>query len=53
MVLCRTREWMRCFLRQESQLAQALSTSNDWCLRLSKESSAKQQLEEDVSSLKL
>lgn len=42
-----------CLLWKESQLAQALSTSSDWCLRLSKEASAKQQLEEDISALKL
>ncbi|XP_038560364.1 outer dense fiber protein 2-like isoform X1 [Micropterus salmoides] len=38
---------------KESQLAQALSTSSDWCLRHSKEAAAKGQLEEDISALKL
>ncbi|XP_070690460.1 outer dense fiber protein 2-like [Pempheris klunzingeri] len=38
---------------KESQLAQALSTSSDWCLRHSKEAAAKGQLEEDVSALRL
>ncbi|XP_044051158.1 outer dense fiber protein 2-like isoform X2 [Siniperca chuatsi] len=37
---------------KESQLAQALSTSSDWCLRHSKEAAAKGQLEEDISALK-
>ncbi|XP_030272867.1 outer dense fiber protein 2b [Sparus aurata] len=38
---------------KESQLAQALSTSSDWCLRHSKEAAAKGQLEEEISALKL
>ncbi|KAG7219202.1 hypothetical protein INR49_019262 [Caranx melampygus] len=38
---------------KEAQLAQALSTSSDWCLRHSKEAVAKAQLEEEVSALKL
>ncbi|XP_031161900.1 outer dense fiber protein 2-like isoform X1 [Sander lucioperca] len=38
---------------KESQLAQALSTSSDWCFRHSKEAGAKAQLEEDISALKL
>ncbi|KAK9522073.1 hypothetical protein VZT92_018563 [Zoarces viviparus] len=38
---------------KESQLAQALSTSSDWCLRHSKESAARGRLEEDVSALRL
>ncbi|XP_044188504.1 outer dense fiber protein 2-like isoform X2 [Thunnus albacares] len=38
---------------KETQLAQALSTSSDWCLRHSKEATAKGQLEEEVSALKL
>lgn len=38
---------------KESQLAQALSTSSDWCLRHSKEMAAKGQLEEEISVLKL
>lgn len=38
---------------KESQLAQALSTSSDWCLRHSKEAAAKEQLEEEISALKL
>ncbi|KAM9360764.1 outer dense fiber protein 2-like [Symphorus nematophorus] len=37
---------------KESQLAQALSTSCDWCLRHSKEAAAKGQLEEEISALK-
>ncbi|XP_071339930.1 outer dense fiber protein 2-like isoform X2 [Trachinotus anak] len=37
---------------KETQLAQALSTSSDWCLRHSKEAAAKAQLEEEVSALK-
>ncbi|XP_029295278.1 outer dense fiber protein 2-like isoform X2 [Cottoperca gobio] len=37
---------------KEAQLAQALSTSSDWCLRHSKEGAAKGQLEEDISALK-
>ncbi|XP_041793599.1 outer dense fiber protein 2-like [Chelmon rostratus] len=37
---------------KESQLAQALSTSSDWCLRHSKEAAAKGQLEEEISALK-
>ena len=40
-------------LFEESQLAQALSSSSDWCLRHSKEAAAKGQLEEEVSALKL
>ncbi|XP_070820776.1 outer dense fiber protein 2-like [Chaetodon trifascialis] len=36
----------------ESQLAQALSTSSDWCLRHSKEAAARRQLEEEISALK-
>lgn len=42
-----------CVLSKESQLAQALSTSSDWCLRHSKEAAAKGQLEEEISALKL
>lgn len=42
-----------CALFQESQLAQALSKSSDWCLRHSKEAAAKGQLEEEVYALKL
>ncbi|XP_042343853.1 outer dense fiber protein 2-like [Plectropomus leopardus] len=38
---------------KESQLAQALSTSSDWCLRHSKEAAAKGQLDEEISALKL
>ncbi|XP_073322215.1 outer dense fiber protein 2-like [Pagrus major] len=38
---------------KEFQLAQALSTSSDWCTRHSKEAAAKGQLEEEVSALKL
>ncbi|XP_068454946.1 LOW QUALITY PROTEIN: outer dense fiber protein 2-like [Clinocottus analis] len=38
---------------KESQLAQTLSTSSDWCLRLSRESAVRGKLEEDVSALKL
>ncbi|XP_053182226.1 outer dense fiber protein 2-like [Scomber japonicus] len=38
---------------KESQLAEALSTSRDWCLRHSKETTAKSQLEEEISALKL
>ncbi|XP_063345481.1 outer dense fiber protein 2-like [Pelmatolapia mariae] len=37
---------------KESQLAQALSTSSDWCLRHSKEAAAKGQLEQEISALK-
>ncbi|XP_051277724.1 outer dense fiber protein 2-like isoform X2 [Dicentrarchus labrax] len=37
---------------KESQLAQALSSSSDWCLRHSKEAAAKGQLEEEISALK-
>ncbi|KAM3611928.1 uncharacterized protein V6R79_026028 [Siganus canaliculatus] len=37
---------------KESQLAQALSTSSDWCLRHSKEAAAKTQLEEDTCALR-
>ncbi|CAJ1069728.1 LOW QUALITY PROTEIN: outer dense fiber protein 2-like [Xyrichtys novacula] len=37
---------------KESQLAHALSTSSDWCLRHSREAAAKGQLEEEVSALK-
>ncbi|XP_070760788.1 outer dense fiber protein 2-like [Enoplosus armatus] len=37
---------------KESLLAQALSTSSDWCLRHSKEAAAKGQMEEDISALK-
>ncbi|KAM7415589.1 hypothetical protein PAMA_017893 [Pampus argenteus] len=37
---------------KESQLAQALSKSSDWCLRHSKEATAKGQLEEEISALK-
>ncbi|XP_022623858.1 outer dense fiber protein 2-like [Seriola dumerili] len=37
---------------KEIQLAQALSTSSDWCLRHSKEAAAKAQLEEEVSALR-
>ncbi|TDH13205.1 hypothetical protein EPR50_G00055090 [Perca flavescens] len=38
---------------KESQMAQALSTSSDWCFRHSKEAAAKAQLEQDISALKL
>lgn len=38
---------------KESQLAQALSKSSDWCLRHSKEAAAKGHLEEEVQDLKL
>ncbi|XP_074495597.1 outer dense fiber protein 2b isoform X1 [Sebastes fasciatus] len=38
---------------KESQLAQTLSTSSDWCLRHSKEAAAKAQLEEDIAALKV
>ncbi|XP_029367274.1 outer dense fiber protein 2-like isoform X1 [Echeneis naucrates] len=38
---------------KETQLAQALSTSSDWCLQHSKEAAAKAKLEDEVSSLKL
>ncbi|XP_034728777.1 outer dense fiber protein 2-like [Etheostoma cragini] len=38
---------------KESQLAQALSTSSDWCFRHSKEAAAKAQLEQDISALKI
>ncbi|XP_026198296.1 outer dense fiber protein 2-like isoform X2 [Anabas testudineus] len=38
---------------KETQLAEALSTSSDWCLRHSKEAAAKERLEEDISVLKL
>ncbi|XP_023250725.1 outer dense fiber protein 2-like isoform X4 [Seriola lalandi dorsalis] len=37
---------------KEIQLAQALSTSSDWCLRHSKEAAAKSQLEEEFSALR-
>uniref|UniRef100_UPI0037E79678 outer dense fiber protein 2-like n=1 Tax=Semicossyphus pulcher TaxID=241346 RepID=UPI0037E79678 len=37
---------------KESQLAQTLSTSSDWCLRHSKEAAAKGQLEEEMSALR-
>ncbi|KAM9858651.1 outer dense fiber protein 2-like [Aulostomus maculatus] len=37
---------------KESLLAQALTSSSDWCLRHSKEASAKGQLEEEISALK-
>uniref|UniRef100_I3K8W4 Outer dense fiber protein 2 n=1 Tax=Oreochromis niloticus TaxID=8128 RepID=I3K8W4_ORENI len=37
---------------KESQLAQALSTSSDWCLRHSKEAAAKGQLEQEISAFK-
>ncbi|KAM3868405.1 outer dense fiber protein 2-like [Diretmus argenteus] len=36
---------------KESQLAQALSTSSDWCSRHSKEVAAKGQLEEEITRL--
>ncbi|XP_068166320.1 outer dense fiber protein 2-like [Antennarius striatus] len=38
---------------KESQLAQALSTSSDWCLRHSEEAAAKERLEKEISVLKL
>ncbi|XP_040898445.1 outer dense fiber protein 2-like [Toxotes jaculatrix] len=38
---------------KETQLAQALSTSSDWCLRHSKEAAAKGQMEEELSALRL
>nr|XP_046241833.1 outer dense fiber protein 2-like isoform X2 [Scatophagus argus] len=38
---------------KESQLAQALSTSSEWCLRHSKEAAAKGQLEEEIFALRL
>nr|XP_040050578.1 outer dense fiber protein 2-like isoform X3 [Gasterosteus aculeatus aculeatus] len=38
---------------KESQLAQALCASSDWCRRHAKEEAAKGQLDEDVSALKL
>ncbi|XP_068594967.1 outer dense fiber protein 2-like [Brachionichthys hirsutus] len=38
---------------KESQLARALSTSNDWCRRHSEEAAAKEQLEKEISVLKL
>ncbi|XP_035513957.1 outer dense fiber protein 2-like [Morone saxatilis] len=38
---------------KESQLAQALSSSSDWCLRHSKEAAAKGQLEEEISALNI
>lgn len=41
------------FCSKESQLAQALSNSSDWCLRHSKEAAAKGHLEEEVHDLKL
>ncbi|GAA6223739.1 outer dense fiber protein 2-like isoform X1 [Lates japonicus] len=37
---------------KETQLAQALSTSSDWCLRHSREAAAKGQREEEISALK-
>ncbi|XP_071386307.1 outer dense fiber protein 2-like [Centroberyx affinis] len=37
---------------KESQLAQALSTSNDWCSRHSEEAAARGQLEEEAAALK-
>ncbi|XP_076006726.1 outer dense fiber protein 2-like isoform X2 [Genypterus blacodes] len=37
---------------KESQLAQALSVSTDWCARHSKEAAAKAQLEEEISDIK-
>ncbi|XP_034548944.1 LOW QUALITY PROTEIN: outer dense fiber protein 2-like [Notolabrus celidotus] len=37
---------------KESQLAQALTTSSDWCLRHSKEAAARGQLEEEMSALR-
>lgn len=40
-------------LLKEFDLAQALSTSNDWCRRHSKEAAAKAQLEEENSALRL
>lgn len=46
MVLC-------IFVLKETQLAQAVSTSSDWCLRHSKEAAAKEQLEEEMSALRL
>lgn len=42
-----------CVWFKESQLAQALSTSSEWCLRHSKEAAAKGQLEEETSAFKL
>ncbi|XP_026178369.1 outer dense fiber protein 2-like [Mastacembelus armatus] len=38
---------------KEAQLAQALSTSSEWCRRHSKEAAAKGQREEEISALKL
>ncbi|XP_056144172.1 outer dense fiber protein 2-like [Lampris incognitus] len=37
---------------KESQLAQALSTSSDWCSRHSQEVSAKERLEEEVAAVR-
>ncbi|KAM8885861.1 outer dense fiber protein 2-like isoform 4-T6 [Spinachia spinachia] len=49
--------WMRrrrpVCLMQESQLAQALCASSDWCRLHAKEAAAKGTLDEDVSALKL
>ncbi|XP_041643864.1 outer dense fiber protein 2-like isoform X2 [Cheilinus undulatus] len=38
---------------KETQLAQALSTSSDWCLQHSKEAAARRLLEEEASALRL
>ncbi|KAM6945189.1 outer dense fiber protein 2-like [Lycodopsis pacificus] len=48
-----TRQLAAKLQEKESQLAQALSTSSDWCLLHSKESAAKGRLEEDLSALRL
>lgn len=40
-------------LLKEFDLAQALSTSSDWCRRHSKEAAAKAQLEEENAALRL
>ncbi|XP_068576882.1 outer dense fiber protein 2-like isoform X2 [Cebidichthys violaceus] len=48
-----TRQLAAKLQEKESQLAQALSTSNDWCRLHSKESAAKGRLEEDIPALRL
>ncbi|XP_069379037.1 outer dense fiber protein 2-like isoform X3 [Paralichthys olivaceus] len=48
-----TRELAGKLQEKETQLAQAVSESSDWCRRHSKEAAARRQLEEEVSALKL
>lgn len=38
---------------KEAQLAQALSTSSEWCVRHSNEAAAKEKMEQEISALKL